>query len=126
MRFLFDECLHTSLPERCWAAGHEAHHVEHLGLKGTKDPDLMPIILEGSYTFVTNNARDFRRLFLLEELHAGLVVVLPNVPPPEQVELLDAVLVELAANGDLVNQSIQVDFVEDQVRVRRLDMASPS
>lgn len=126
MRFLVDECLHTSLTEVCWSAGYEAHHVVHRDLQGTKDPDLMPVIIAESFTFVTNNARDFRRLFALEELHAGLVILLPQVPPPLQAELLEAALAEVSSNPDLVNQAIEVDIVGDQIRVRRLDLSGPT
>lgn len=123
MRFLIDECLHDSLPQRCWDAGYEAHHVNHLNLNGTKDPALMPIIAAESFTFVTNNARDFRRLFRLQELHAGLVILLPQVPPAEQSELLEAALAELVVNDDLVNQTLEVDYFEDGIRVQRFEMA---
>jgi hypothetical protein len=33
----------------------------------------MPRILDEDFTFVTNNARDFRKLYTREELHAGLL-----------------------------------------------------
>lgn len=47
MRFLIDECLHPTLADVAHGAGHEAHHVNFLGLASTKDHDLMPRILEG-------------------------------------------------------------------------------
>lgn len=63
MRFLIDECLHTSLVAVATDRGHEASHVVWLGLGGTADWDLMPRILDDDFCFVTNNAADFRRLY---------------------------------------------------------------
>ena len=50
---------------------------------------------EGDFTFVTNNAKDFRRLYAREEVHAGLMILIPNAPPTEQRILFDAALDEL-------------------------------
>lgn len=38
-------------------------------------------IIADDLTLVTNNARDFRRLFAREPLHAGLVIIVPQVVP---------------------------------------------
>ena len=62
MKLLIDECLHTSLVELAHAAGHTAGHVNYLALGGYKDWQLMAIIREREYTFVTNNLVDFLRL----------------------------------------------------------------
>ena len=48
-----------------------------------------------NFTFVTNNARDFRKLYAKEELHAGLVIIVTQVLPVRQRELFDAVLADL-------------------------------
>ena len=66
MRFLIDECLHTSLVVVAREHGHEASHVNWLGLRGETDWGLMPRIIEGDFTFVTNNAKDFRKLYAKE------------------------------------------------------------
>jgi predicted nuclease of predicted toxin-antitoxin system len=58
VKFLVDECLHTSLVAVAEARGHEARHVNWLGLSGETDWGLMPRILDEDFTFVTNNARD--------------------------------------------------------------------
>lgn len=78
MNFLFDECLHTSLVEVANALGHQGSHVNWLGLSGTADWDLMPRIIDGDFTFVTNNAQDFRRLYRDQAVHAGLVIFILN------------------------------------------------
>lgn len=81
MKFLIDECLHTSLVAVAQDHGHDCFHVNWLGLSGEADWDLMPRIVAGDFTFVTNNARDFRKLYSKEDLHAGLLIIVPQVPP---------------------------------------------
>ena len=95
MKFLIDECLHTTLVAVAQGRGHECSHVNWLGLSGETDWGLMPRIIDGNFTFVTNNARDFRKLYAKEELHAGLVIIVPQVLPARQRELFDAVLADL-------------------------------
>lgn len=63
MRFLIDECLHTSLVGVAEQHGHECRHVNWLGLSGAADWDLMARIIDDDFTLVTNNAADFRRLY---------------------------------------------------------------
>jgi hypothetical protein len=70
VRFLIDECLHTSLVDVAQRHGHEAHHVNWLGLSGATDRGLMPRIVEQDFTFVTNNAGDFRRLYARQEVRS--------------------------------------------------------
>ena len=128
MNFLIDECLHRSLVTVAEDGGHEATHVCFRGLAGTQDWNLMPLVIEESFTFVTNNTKDFLRLFAQEEAHAGLVVLLPNVAPALQCELFEAVLDELGAEGDLFNQAIKVWFADDEdaaIETERLDLALP-
>ena len=60
MKFLIDECLHTSLVRVANDAGYEAHHVVHLGLQGTEDHILMKRVRKQDLIFVTNNDLDFR------------------------------------------------------------------
>jgi predicted nuclease of predicted toxin-antitoxin system len=92
MKFLIDECLHTSLVTLAHDAGHACEHVNFLGLGGQKDWQLMTRIRRKDYTFVTNNRADFTALYAKEELHAGLVIILPNVTPSLQRELFRAAL----------------------------------
>lgn len=108
MKFLIDECLHASLVALARSCGHDADHVNWIGLRGWKDWRLMRRVVADDYTFVTNNAHDFRKLFAREPLHAGLVVIVPNVPPTEQQELFLAVLDQLPADRDLVNRALEV------------------
>lgn len=81
MRFLVDECLHKGLVKVVHNAGYEAYHVVDLGKAGAKDYQLREIIVKEEFVFVTNNAKDFKRLFEKTELHPGLVIIVPNVRP---------------------------------------------
>ena len=121
MNFLIDECLHTSLVQVAVQWGHEATHVTYRGFGGVQDWNLMKPIREGEFTFVTNNAKDFRRLYAQEDIHAGLVILIPNVPPSEQRELFDAALDDLAATSSLINEALEVGFVEGEIEINRYD-----
>jgi Domain of unknown function (DUF5615) len=44
----------------------------------------MQVIREQEYTFVTNNRSDFVALHGKEPLHAGVIVIVPNVIPLTQ------------------------------------------
>ncbi|HWN56612.1 MAG TPA: toxin-antitoxin system, toxin component, PIN family protein, partial [Methylomirabilota bacterium] len=61
---------------------------------------------------VTNNARDFRKLMGELELHAGLIVIIPNVTPTMQRELFERVLSEVTRLPDLINKVVEVDVNE--------------
>ena len=109
MKFLIDECLHTSLVALAHDAGHLCEHVNFLGLGGHKDWQLMTRIRGEDYTFVTNNGTDFAALYAQEELHAGLVIILPCVTPSRQRELFRAALLHVGKR-DLINAVLEVDF----------------
>ena len=119
MKFLIDECLHTSLVAVAQDHGHIGHHVTWLGLSGETDWDLMPRIIAEDFTFVTNNASDFRKLYAREPVHAGLVIIVPQVAPALQRALFKAVLAELAEGGDPVNEAIEVVVDGDMVVIER-------
>jgi predicted nuclease of predicted toxin-antitoxin system len=122
VNFLIDECLHTSLVEVAVERGHEATHVTYRGLSGVQDWNLMAPIREGEFTFVTNNAKDFRRLYAQEGIHAGLVILIPNVPPGEQRELFDAALDDLAIAPSLINEALEVRIVEGDIQIARYEL----
>lgn len=122
MNFLIDECLHTSLVEVAVERGHEATHVNYRGLSGVQDWNLMAPIREGEFTFVTNNAKDFRRLYARERLHAGLVILIPNVPPDEQRELFDAALDDLGGGVGLINEALEVGVVDGGIQITRYEL----
>lgn len=117
MRFLIDECLHTSLVRLAHKTGHLCDHVNFLGLSGLKDWQLMDTIRAGEYTFVTNNAGDFNALYVHEQLHAGLVMLIPNVTPARQRDLFTAVLVHIGRR-DLINTVVEVDIAVGTITCR--------
>ena len=115
MKLLIDECLHTSLVTVAHSAGHSADHVSHRGLGGLKDWQLMRIIRAQEYTFVTNNRSDFLDLHGKESLHAGVIVIVPNVIPLLQRELFAAALKHIGTR-DLTNTVVEVRFVGDDIQ----------
>lgn len=119
MKFLIDECLHTSLVAVAQNHGHDCFHVNWLGLSGETDWDLMPRIVAEDFTFVTNNARDFRKLYAKEELHAGLVIIVPQVLPALQRELFSAVLQELAVSEGIVNEVVEIAIDDGEAILTR-------
>ena len=88
---------------------HGCDHVNYLGLAVHKDWQLMDRIRSYDYTLVTNNRTDFAELYATEALHAGLVIIVPNVTPARQRELFRAVLSHIGTR-DLKNGVIEVDF----------------
>ncbi len=115
MRFLIDECLHESLTDLAHAAGFEATHVNYLGLGGQPDWNLVERIIKDEFTFVTNNRSDFTRLFSKTKLHAGLIVLVPNVIPALQRALFRAA-VDYLDGRRLVNTVIEVDLAGNKVQ----------
>jgi predicted nuclease of predicted toxin-antitoxin system len=124
MKFLIDECLHTSLVNLAHHAGRLCEHVTLLGLGSRKDWQLMTRIRRDDYTFVTNNRTDFMALYAKEELHAGLVVILPNITPSRQRELFRAALSHIG-KGDLTNAVLEVDVAGSTITCREYSYPLP-
>ena len=114
MKFLIDECLHTSLVQVAHAAGYAADHVNFLSLGGLKDWQLLPVIRERDFTFVTNNGADFLALFGKEPLHPGMIIIVPNAAPVLQRELFQAALDHVEAR-DLTNTVVEVKYTGDRI-----------
>jgi predicted nuclease of predicted toxin-antitoxin system len=114
VKFLIDECLHTSLVELAHAAGHVADHVNYLGLGGSKDWQLIATIRAQDYAFVTNNRSDFLALYEQEMLHAGVIVIVPSVTPARQRELFSAALKHIGAR-DLTNTVVEVQYARTRI-----------
>ena len=69
----------------------------------------MPVIRKEGFIFVTNNAKDFRKLYSLENIHAGLVIIVPGgSPTPEQLRFFTNALEVLETMPDLVNRVLEV------------------
>ncbi|HEV2363286.1 MAG TPA: DUF5615 family PIN-like protein [Caulobacteraceae bacterium] len=120
MKFLIDECLSEELATSARARGHsESSHVVWIGKRGAKDWSLMPVILDGDWTFVTLNAYDFRGPagapgttghYAKVELHAGLVCLAGRrgMDLDLQIELFEAAMDQLEMQPDLINQVLEV------------------
>jgi predicted nuclease of predicted toxin-antitoxin system len=111
MTFLIDECLHTSLVHTAHEAGYAAMHIFELGLLGWKDHQIAARLIEDGLTFVTNNGPDFLPLLGRREIHAGLIIIIPNIIPAKQRELFCAALVH-ARGRDLTNIVIESGYSE--------------
>lgn len=125
MKFLIDECLSDELAKRARVRGYpESSHVRWIGKGGAKDWELLPVILDGDWTFVTNNAFDFRGPidrpgtkgeYSKAKLHAGLVCLssAASLHLVVQLELFEAALDALREDDDLINAVLEV-MLEDE------------
>ena len=119
MKFLIDECLHTSLVAVAEENGHEAKHVNWLGLSGRADWALMRRIVSEDFTFVTNNAKDFQRLYAKTPLHAGLIIIVPQVSPSMQCDMFHALLDFLSGAIEPVNEVIEIRLLDGRTNFNR-------
>lgn len=116
--FLIDECLSPDLVALAHARGYAATHVVFRGLTGTADHDLIPLVRHEGFVFVTNNARDFLKLYARENIHAGLVVIVPGgIPAEVQLRLFGAALDAMEPLPDLVNRIVEV-YSDGSVDIR--------
>jgi predicted nuclease of predicted toxin-antitoxin system len=114
MRFLIDECLSINLVSTAAQAGHEAKHVAHAGMAGWQDWNVLRHASEGNFVLVTNNASDFRRLYATEAVHAGLIIIIPNVNRDRQIQLFRGALALLATVGEPINRVLEIDVAADE------------
>jgi len=124
VKFLIDECLHTSLVGVAHFAGHLADHVNYLGLGSSKDWQLMATIRAQDYTFVTNNRSDFLVLHGQELLHAGVIIIVPSVTPVRQRELFGAALKHIGER-DLTNTVVDVKYAGTGIVCTEYDLPKP-
>ena len=81
-----------------------------MALLGFSDRALLPQIVGGNFTFVTNNRRDFLRLYRHIEIHAGLLIIIPSTGAQGQIRLFLGALDAIEARQvDMVNQLVEVD-----------------
>lgn len=116
--FLIDECLTVKLAVVALQAGHTAQTVPGAGLKGTKDPALMPILMAQKAVFVTRNAKDFRGkgerspggLHAQHPGHAGLVLLNGDnrLVGGVQVKAFQFALSKMATQPTMTGQALEV------------------
>jgi len=138
MKLLIDECLSEELARLARAREHiEASHVRWIGKGQWKDWNLMPVILDGDWVFVTKNSVDFRGsaaspgskgLYASVALHAGLVCI--NGPVGMdldlQLGLFSLALDELENDDDLINQVLEVTALGEEGEVEILRYRLPN
>jgi predicted nuclease of predicted toxin-antitoxin system len=109
-------------------AGYEAHHIAHVGKAGWKDWNVLRHACDNDFVLVTNNATDFRLLYSKQPLHAGLVILIPNVATELQKRLFVYAVRKLIEHGEPVNQVLEVDIDGEDVvsRLYELPPASSS
>jgi hypothetical protein len=61
-------------------------------MEGANDWDLAALSAERDYVIVTNNGRNFMRLYGRLEIHDGLIIIVPTVSSNEQVRLFEVAL----------------------------------
>ncbi|ADW70122.1 DUF5615 family PIN-like protein [Granulicella tundricola] len=123
-KLLIDENLSPSLIGQANDKGFVCSHVNYLGLTGRKDWELKAAILDGDWTFITNNGVDFRGpakkpgsqgVYANISLHAGLICI--DAPGglnmESQKRLFDLVLFNLEEHATLTNQVLQVTLSPD-------------
>lgn len=81
----------------------------------------MKLIAEQDYTFVTNNRSDFLALYQRVSVHAGLVIIIPNVTPACQRELFHAVLDHIGQR-ELVNTVVEVEYRGNGIECREFTL----
>lgn len=117
VRFLIDECLSVGLVALAKERGVHAEHVAHIGKSGWQDWNLANFAFANDFVLVTNNRRDFLKEYAKVELHAGLIILVPNAEGSDQRRLFDKAWVATTALGDLVNRLIEV-LADGSVHVR--------
>jgi hypothetical protein len=114
---LIDECLSPELAAVARARGLVALHVTWLGQKGASDRTLAAWAAERGCIVVTNNRRDFLRLYQRSEVHNGLIVIVPRVRRAVQCRLFGLALDAAERQPSLVNLLIEVQ-ADGTVEVR--------
>jgi predicted nuclease of predicted toxin-antitoxin system len=118
-RLLIDECLSPELVQMAVDAGYgESTCVRDRGRLGVPDWELMVFVVNGDFTLVTQNARDFRGvgpeepggLHASEPIHAGLICLnsVQSLDIDRQRRLFKYALAELVTLPDLVNQALEI------------------
>ncbi len=141
-RFLVDNCLSPALATMAREAGYHAMHLRDLKLSAKEDWDLVPVIAEGGWTFVTINPRDFRgsarepgkagEYRRLPE-HNGLVCLVGPATGTDlrlQKALFGAVLEHIKGSADARGEDLACQVVEaaiprpdaETIQIRRYDL----
>lgn len=113
MRLFLDESLSPRIAQALNASGRHLvlHPRDHGGL-GKPDHAVLARCVEQDLVLVTENARDFRALVAVADIHPGLIT-LPSAPRARSLALLEAAIAFLDARGDpmdaMVNHVLEMD-----------------
>jgi predicted nuclease of predicted toxin-antitoxin system len=121
---LIDECLSPTLASVAQARGLVAMHVAWLNLEGVDDWDVASLAAERNYVVVTNNRRDFMRLYVELEVHNGLIIIVPAALRAEQRRLFGIALDTAEQQDSLINLLIEV-HADGTVEVRNWSKLDP-
>jgi predicted nuclease of predicted toxin-antitoxin system len=116
---LIDECLSDKLVAIAKARGHQATHVKYYGKSGTEDWDLISFITQHNFIFVTNNRRDFLKLYERQPIHNGLIIIVPSIDRTGQIRLFELVLDEIERQDHLINKVIQI-YEDGRITIEEL------
>ncbi len=105
---LIDECLSPKLAAAAQARGLIAMHVTWVGLEGAEDWEVAALAAERDYVIVTNNRRDFLRLYSEFDVHNGLIIIVPAALRAEQRRLFGIALDAADRLDSLINMLIEV------------------
>jgi predicted nuclease of predicted toxin-antitoxin system len=122
--FLIDECLTPNLAGLAKEWGYHGEHVNEVALAGSPDSLLAAFAVGREAVLVTNNARDFRRIYKRLPFHPGLIIILPSVAADVQMRLFEHVVRYISEQPEPVNQLIEIDRLE-RITVREWS-ADPS
>ena len=111
MRLFLDECLSPRIAQQLNGEGvHVVFHPRDFGGLGAPDHDVLARCIEQDLVPVTQNARDFRALVAVQDVHPGLII-LPCVGRARCETLLRAVIEFLSRHDDPMD--VMVNHVVD-------------
>jgi predicted nuclease of predicted toxin-antitoxin system len=122
---LIDECLSPELVAVALVRGLIATHVIWLDRDGSLDRELAALAAKRNYVFVTNNRRDFLRLYAALEIHNGLIIIVPSVGAEEQRRLFGLALDVAEKQDSLINLLIEI-HADGTVEVRNWAKRDPT
>jgi len=109
VKFLIDECLTTFLVAVAENKGFAAVSAPHFGMAGWQDRTIAKAALDQDFVLVTNNRRDFLKLYRAFDIHPGMIIIIPKGNRQSQMDWFGTVLDYLQQNGEsMINRLVEV------------------
>jgi predicted nuclease of predicted toxin-antitoxin system len=108
VQFIFDECVTPRLVRKASDFGYYGIHVAAVGMASASDDLICARAIESRRILVTNNGRDFRRLYRRFRHHPGLLILLPSVGWQEQVALFEKLLRFIENEDKVVDRVVEI------------------